>query len=771
MTKQTIKERILFFLENQNKKSVSIEEIAQALHLNKSTDFKQLVQTIAAMEREELLLFTRKGKVRLAQQETTINGIFRGNERGFGFVTVDEEEADIYIPKQFTHYAMDGDEVAVDILQPANPFTDKGAEGKVVAVVKRAVHQLVGEFVAYDDEQIAQTDLYGYVLPKDRKLKGLTVFIAAQGIQPVAGNFVKVTITHYPDAAYPNSLEGLVQQVIGHKNDPGMDVLSVLVAHGIPTQFPQAVLDEAQAIVADWPAEEMSQRKDLRAEQIVTIDGADAKDLDDAVTVRRLTNGHFLLGVHIADVSYYVTEGSALDQEAYERGTSVYLTDRVVPMLPQRLSNDLCSLNPQVPRLTMSCEMEIDLQGNVCQHTIFPSVIQTSARMTYEEVNAILTDKNPELIQNYESLVPMFQEMQALHELLTRMRSARGAISFEDREATILVNQAGQPEELVLRTRGVGEKMIESFMLLANETVAKHYHDLKVPFLYRIHEQPKEEKMQRFFDFAATLGVLVKGTKGEITPKDLQHVLAQVKEKPEEMMIHTMMLRSMQQARYSEENTGHYGLAATDYTHFTSPIRRYPDLIVHRLIRAYQANFEQAKAKWANSLPEIAAHSSKMERRAVEAEREVNMLKKAEYMLEKIGETYEGVISSVTKFGFFVALPNTVEGLVHIQSLRQDYFHYLENHLALVGERTGMTLKIGQKVTIRVEKSDPETGEIDFTLLETQATAPIALATKGKKAKPTRKKAQTKEKRKGKQPFYKDVVKNKKKKNKNKKKK
>lgn len=778
MTKKTIKEQILFFIESQKKQSFSMEEIAEGLGLQKSNDFKALVQTIAAMEREQLIELNRKGKIRLSQKDVLVEGIFRGNERGFGFVTIDPEEDDIYIPKEYTNFAMNGDTVSVDIIQNSDPFSDKGAEGKVVEVKKRAINQIVGEFVAYNEEEISEYDLYGYVIPKDKKINKLTVNIAAEGIKPVDGSIVIAEITHYPEREYPKSLEGLVKKIVGHKNDPGMDIMSIIVAHGIPISFPDEVIEAADQTPDAISASELEGRRDLRNQVIVTIDGEDAKDLDDAVTVKKLPNGNYFLGVHIADVSYYVTEGSPLDIEAYERGTSVYLTDRVIPMLPQRLSNGICSLNPKVPRLTMSCEMEITGEGQVVKHDIFPSVIQTTERMTYTAVNEILEDENNETIEKYQSLVPMFKEMEELHHILEAMREHRGGISFEDREARVLVDAEGHPEDILLRSRGTGERLIESFMLAANETVAKHYHDLNVPFLFRIHEQPKEEKMQRFFDFAAVFGILVKGTKTDITPKDLQNVLKQVNERPEEPVINTMLLRSMQQARYSEDNYGHYGLAAEFYTHFTSPIRRYPDLIVHRLIRNYSNDCsETMKDKWAMHLADIADHSSKMERRAVEAEREVDAMKKAEFMADKIGEEYDGIISSVTKFGLFIELPNTIEGLIHVNSLKQDYFHFIETHMALVGERTGMTLKIGQKVRIKVEKADAETREIDFELLEAEAVQPLeAPKTTRRKAtnrqqdrkmqsrkKENKKPVEHKKgKKKGKKPFYKEVAKKKK---------
>ncbi len=778
MTRKTIKEEILNFLQDAKKKSFSMEELAQHLGMQNSTDYKLLVQTIAQMEREKSVEFNNKGKIKLPFKPATVEGIFRMNERGFGFVTIDPEEPDVYVSSDATNYAMNGDTVVIDIVKNADPFGGKGAEGRVVSIKERAVQQVVGEFTAYTPDEVEETDLYGVVTPKDKKNAPFKVFVAAEGIQPVDGSIVVVELTHYPEKGYASSLEGLVKKVVGHKNDPGMDILSVVVAQGIPTSFPEEVLEEADQVPDQITEEDLVGRRDLRDQTIVTIDGADAKDLDDAVTVRKLPNGNYFLGVHIADVSYYVTEGSQLDNEAAERGTSVYLTDRVIPMIPQRLSNGICSLNPHVPRLAMSCEMEIDTNGTIVAHEIFSSVIQTTERMTYSAVNGILEEDDAELIKRYEPLVPMFTLMKELHEILESRRTNRGAINFEDREAKILVDEEGAPLAIELRSRGVGERLIESFMLAANETIAKHYSDLKLPFIYRIHEQPKEEKMQRFFDFAAALGILVKGTKETITPKDLQQVITDVEEKPEAAVINTMLLRSMQQARYSEDNYGHYGLAAEYYTHFTSPIRRYPDLIVHRLIRTYEeSRSEKVQEKWAEALPEIAKHSSDMERRAVNAEREVDSLKKAEYMADKVGEEYDGIISSITKFGIFVELPNTVEGLIHLNELKQDYFHFIENQLALVGERTRQTFKIGQKVKIKVAKAEPETREIDFELLDAEELPELEAPVRNrrrekssykkdkpdKKNKPERTKpGKNKKKPKGKKPFYKSVAKKKK---------
>jgi len=776
--KETIKTKVLQFMENSPKKSFAMEEIAKDLGLEKSDDFKALVQTIATMEREQLVVFNKKGKVKLPVKQTLVEGTFHANERGFGFVTVDSEEDDVYIAKENTNYAIDGDLVAIEIIKADDPAEDRGAEGKVVEIRQRNITQVVGEFQLFSEEEIADTDLYGVITPKAKKLAGFKVLVSAVGIRPVDGNIVMAEITHYPEKGYTDTLEGIVKNIIGHKDEPGMDILSVLAANHVPTEFSDKALEQANQVPDTIDPKNYPERKNRQDQTIVTIDGEEAKDLDDAVSVKKMENGHFFLAVHIADVSYYVTEDSPLDKEAFERGTSVYLTDRVVPMLPQRLSNGICSLNPQVPRLAMSCEMEIDEEGTVVSYDVFPSVIQTNARMTYTAINEILEDENSETMDQYKDLVPMFQSMKELHECLEAMRTRRGALTFEDNEAQVVVDENGHPLDIVLNQRGIGERMIESFMLCANETIAKHYYQLNLPFIYRIHESPDEEKLQQFFDFAATLGILVKNKKGKVSPKDLQAVVENAAEKPESMVINTMLLRSMQQARYSEENVGHYGLAAEYYTHFTSPIRRYPDLLVHRLIRSYWKDAsKQKQARWSKKIPEIAQHSSDMERRAVDCERDVDSMKKAEYMQDHVDEEFEGVISSVVKFGFFVELPNTIEGLIHVSDLKNDYFQFIESQLALVGEHTGQTYKIGQQVTVRVTKANPETREVDFELAgqsETTYSKPKKEQNRKQRRKnhsePATKKGNNKQKKdkknKKKKPFYKDAPKNKNKKKK-----
>ncbi|MGO3837156.1 MAG: ribonuclease R [Vagococcus sp.] len=779
---KNIKEQILEYMTSSKKMSFSMEQLAEGLGLQKSQDFKYLVQTIAQMERETTVVFNKKGKIKLNTKETLLTGIFRANERGFGFVSIEGEEDDVFISKDHTSFALDGDTVDIEILKPGNPMEDQAAEGKVSSIIERGFTQVVGIFTAFPEEEQQSTGLYGSVTPKDKKLSRYRVFIADEGLTAEDGSVVVVELTHYPEADYTNSLEGLIKQVIGHKNDPGMDILSIVLQHGIPTDFDEDTLKEADETPDTVMDEELEHRKDLRDECIVTIDGAEAKDLDDAVTVKKLENGNYFLGVYIADVSHYVREETALDGEASERATSVYLTDRVIPMLPRKLSNGICSLNPGVDRLVMSCEMEINTDGQVIDYDIFEGVINSKARMTYKAVNELLDKTNEETIKEYENFVTLFENMAELHYILEEKRMARGAIAFDDREAQIVVDDEGYPIDIVLRTRGTAERLIESFMLAANETVAGHYTRKKLPFIYRIHEHPREEKIQRFFEFVTNFGILVKGKKDDVSPKELQKVLDQISGRPEEPVVSMMLLRSMQQARYSEDPSGHYGLAAEDYTHFTSPIRRYPDLIVHRLIKSYQIEpvTDDVKEKWEDVIPDIADHSSKMERRAVNAERETDSMKKAQFMQDKIDQEFDGVITSITKFGMFIELPNTVEGLIHVNQLKSDYFHFIESHLALVGERTGVVYKIGQQVRIKVTKADVDTREIDFELLSAepltdkieipkqqkgQSNQKRHLNKKGNETNKTYskdKKNGPKGKSNGKSPFYKKAIKSKK---------
>ncbi|SIN97734.1 RNAse R [Carnobacterium alterfunditum] len=780
--KKTLQEAIIVFMSEHKKISFQVSDISEGMGMTSAVDFKILVSSLAEMEREGKLFLNKKGHFKLPSNDPVLTGIFRASDRGFGFVAIEDVEKDIFIPPNMTNYALDGDKVTVDIIKPAEPWSDKGAEGKIKAIIERNFTQLVGEFYAYSEDGIEETGLYGYIDPQDKKITDLRVFIESEGIKPVDGSIVVVEITLYPDDEFPRSMQGIVKKVVGHINDPGIDILTIVYKHGIPTEFSQEALKQADEVPEKISESDLEGRRDLRDEVLVTIDGADAKDLDDAVGLKVLDNGNYLLGVHIADVSYYVTEDSPLDKDAFERGTSVYLTDRVIPMIPQRLSNGICSLNPHVDRLTMSCEMEMTPDGEIVGHDVFQSVIRTTERMTYTEVNEILTDKNLETRKKYSSLVAMFELMETLHHTLEVDRKNRGAIDFDTKEAKIIVDPTGKPLDIVLRERGVGERLIESFMLAANETVSEHFSKMEVPLIYRIHEQPDSDRMQKFMEFVTAFGITVKGTSKDVSPMTLQKIANSVKGKPEEQVVSTMMLRSMKQAKYAVEPLGHFGLGAEFYSHFTSPIRRYPDLILHRLIRSYgeEGTGSAQKTKWENRLPAIAEDTSKAERRAVDAERETDALKKTEYMADKVGEIYEGIIGSVLKFGIFVELPNTVEGLVHISNMKDDYFNYIEEQMMLVGERTGVVYRIGQKVKVKITKADPETREIDFELVP-DPDAPKYEGPKhlvkgrgrensqrrGKESTSSYKPKQDGSSKKKSKPFYKDAAKNKKSKNKN----
>ncbi|URZ88179.1 ribonuclease R [Floricoccus penangensis] len=769
-----IRNKIKEYLFNSPDKSISIQDLAKDLELDKSEDFKEFIGVVALMESQHEIEFNDLGEVSLfkkleVSKKTGIEGIFHANANGFGFVTIAPDEPDVFIPRGNTNFALDQDRVSLQIIKPANPLTGTSAEAKVIDVVERNLNHMVGQFVAFTKEQEEESDLIGYIISKNKKVP-YNVYLSPKGLRPENGQIVKVEITHYIEKEFPDSMQGLVTEIIGNQDDKGIDVLEVLESMDIRSAFPQEVIDEANAVSDTVEPSDFMGRVDYRDQIIFTIDGEDAKDLDDAVHINILPNGNFELGVHIADVSHYVTNGSALDKEAYERGTSVYVTDRVVPMLPERLSNGICSLNPQVDRLTQSCVMEIDHQGKVVDYQISQSVIKTAERMTYTDVNKMING-DAETLERYADIAESVDHMKDLHEILVKMRHDRGSIDFDTEEAKIIVDSNGKPVNIVKRNRGVAEKLIESFMLIANETVASFFQDAELPFIYRIHEHPKADKLARFIDFASAFGVPIKGTAQKMSQKDLQNFMLKIKGKPGDAVLSTMLLRSMQQARYDDKNEGHYGLAAENYTHFTSPIRRYPDLIVHRLIREMAHPDKKTVDYWAEKIPEIAKHSSEMERRAVDAEREVEKMKKAEYMEQFVGQDFTGVISSVTTFGFFVELPNTIEGLVHIKTLDGEYFNYLERTMTLQGEKTGLTFKVGQEVKVNLVRSDRQTGDIDFIHIPSE----LDLVEKRSKSKPNSRRSKDKDAKHGdsngrdrkssdkkneKKPFYKKVAKN-----------
>src|SRR5690625_1539259 len=706
---EQMKEKVITYFNEEILRPLSVTELEEALEIDDSESFKDLVISLNELEDAGELVRTRKDRFGLPEKMNLIRGKIQMNKKGFAFLIPDDDSFDdIFIPQNDLMSAMNNDKVLVRREKGAS-LTQR-SEGAVIRILERGLREIVG---TYEDN-----GAFGFVIPDDKRIVH-DIFIpkgASEGA--ISGHKVIVKLTKYPEGRM--SAEGEVVKILGHKNDPGIDIISIIHKHGIAIDFPDEVLNEAANIPEIVGEDEMEGRRDLRDEVVVTIDGEDAKDLDDAIRVVQLDNGNFLLGVYIADVSYYIRENSAMDEEARDRGTSVYLVDRVIPMIPHRLSNGICSLNPNVDRLALGCEMEIDSHGNVVSHDIFEAVIRSSERMTYTNVNKILVDKDQDVRSTYESLVPMFENMEKLAAILRQKRRIRGAIDFDFKEAQVLVNEKGEAVDVVIRDRSVGERLIEEFMLAANETVAEQLHWMDLPSLYRVHEDPDEGKLFQFFEFLSGLGYSVKGTANEIHPQALQNVLEQVKGEPEEMIVSKLMLRSMKQAKYDTQSLGHFGLSTDFYTHFTAPIRRYPDLMIHRLIRTYIVNSEMGGntiTKLKETLPEIARHSSEKERTAVDAEREVDDLKKAEYMQDKISQEFIGTISSVTNFGLFVELDNTVEGLVHVSYMTDDYYHFDERSFSLIGERTGQIYRIGERVKIRVIGVNLDERAVDFELI------------------------------------------------------
>lgn len=709
MSYEDRKKQLLEFMKEEAYKPLSVTELEEAFGIKDSSEFKQFVTTLNEMEQAGVIVRTRSNRYGLPEKMSLVRGKVQANAKGFAFIIpeTDVGEKDIYVAGSDLNSAMNGDIVLVR-LHPKS--SGARPEGQVIRIIERGLTQVVGTYV--------ESKSYGFVIADDKRIPN-DIFIPKEANGgAVDGHKVVVKIVNYPEGRM--SAEGEVITVLGHKNDPGIDILSIIHKHGLPMDFPEEVLEQANAVPDEIDPNELKGRRDLREQTIVTIDGADAKDLDDAVNVERLENGNYKLGVHIADVSYYVKEDSPIDKEAFERATSCYLVDRVIPMIPHRLSNGICSLNPKVDRLTLSCEMEINSAGQVVAHEIFQSVIRTTERMTYTDVRKILLEEDEEVMKRYEPLIPFFKQMGELADILRKKRMERGAIDFDFKESKVLVDEEGKPTDVVLRERSIAERLIEEFMLAANETIAEHFHWMKVPFMYRIHEDPDAEKLGRFLEFITNFGYVVRGTANTLHPRALQMLLEEVKGEPEETVISTVMLRSMKQAKYDPESIGHFGLSTEFYTHFTSPIRRYPDLIVHRLIRTYliEGKTDEATlAKWNEKLAVIASHASEMERRAVEAERDTDELKKVQFMEDKIGEQFEGMISGVTNFGLFVELPNTIEGLVHVSYLTDDYYHYDEKQYAMIGERTGNIFRIGDEIEVKVVNVNVDETSIDFEVV------------------------------------------------------
>lgn len=712
-------QQLLDFMRETAYKPMTYQELEQHFDIKDAEEFREFLQLLNALEEDGKILLTRTNRYGVPERMDLLRGRLQAHAKGFAFlIPEDREHPDVYIHANDLKSAMNGDTVLVRV-------TSKGPaggrlEGEVVRIVKRAVLQVVGVFQNHE--------AYGFVLPDDKRINR-DIFIPKEGFNgAVNGQKVVVRIVSYPEGRA--AAEGEVLEVLGHKDDPGVDILSVIRKHQLPEAFPDEVTAEADQAPDAITEEEIVRqgRRDLRDKIIVTIDGEDAKDLDDAVNVERLPSGNYRLGVHIADVGYYVRENSKLDQEAYNRGCSVYLVDRVIPMLPHRLSNGICSLNPQVDRLTLSCEMEFNEHMKVVKHDIFTSVIKTKERMTYTNVRKILEEEDAELMERYKDLVDEFRTMKELALKLRANRMRRGAVDFDFDEAKVIVDDEGKAVDIIKRERTIAEQIIEEFMLAANETVAEHFHWLKVPFLYRIHEDPDPEKLQNFMAFAANFGYQIKGRGNSIHPRALQTLLEDIEGTKEQTVLSTMMLRSMKQAKYDAESTGHFGLAAEYYSHFTSPIRRYPDLVIHRVIREVLENGGALTAERQEYLtarmPDIAQQSSERERVAVDAERDTEQMKKAEYMLDKVGEEFEGIISSVTSFGMFIELDNTVEGLTRLSALTDDFYHFDEQHMALIGERTSKVFRIGDEVKVRVARVNMDDYTIDFELVDMKQRQP-----------------------------------------------
>lgn len=703
-----IKQTLLSFMKEEAYNPMEIPDLAKVFNINKQ-EYKAFKKVIKSMEKEGLLVRDDHDKIGLVNRMGLVPGKIQVHQKGFGFLIPDEEgRKDVFISKSGLKGAMNGDKVVAKIIREDQG--GKKCEGEIVQIIERVNSEIIGK---YEDNKS-----FGFVLPQDQRIQN-DIFISKKDRNGAKkGDIVMVKITKWPDENRKNP-EGAVTEVLGKSGDIGLDILTIIKKFGLPEEFTEKVLAAAEEVSEEITEKEFQGRVDLRDVKMVTIDGEDAKDLDDAVSIKRLDNGNYELGVHIADVTHYVKEKSVLDKEAFKRATSVYLLDRVIPMLPRKLSNGICSLNPKVDRLTLSCIMTIDKSGRVIDHKICESIIKTNERMTYTDVTKILRDNDKELIERYKDLVDDFKAMEELCKILNAKRLNRGAIDFDFEECKIILDEKGKPIDIKPYERAIANRIIEEFMLAANETVAEHMNWTELPFVYRIHEEPDNEKLEKFKEFIYNLGYTIKWNH-EIRPKNLQEVLGMVKGKNEEAIVSTLLLRSMMQARYSPECSGHFGLAAEYYCHFTSPIRRYPDLQIHRIIKEHlNGKIDSKRSKKLVAIVDGASkQSSEMERLAQEAEREVDDLKKAEYMKDRIGEVYDGIISSVTGFGAFIELPNTIEGLVHITSFRDDYYIYDEARLLLVGERTKKIYRLGDKVKVLCSKVDIPNREIFFEIVE-----------------------------------------------------
>lgn len=699
------KEIILEFMKDSHYHPMKLKEMCSILGVpRRERDELKLVLDQLISERK--IDIDIKGRYKIADPEL-LKGIFSGNTKGFGFVHVEGIEGDFYVSEENTLDALHGDEVAIKKISEEGD--GRRSEAIIVKVLNRANETMVGIFL--------KSKNYGFVVPDNQKIAKDVFVDKNHTMGAVNGHKVVVRLTSF--GKKNKNPEGEIIEILGHVNDPGVDILSIVRAYHLPEQFPEEVMEQVAAIPEQVLPEEYDGRKDIRNWQTVTIDGEEAKDLDDAITIRKKSDGHYILGVHIADVSHYVKEGSPLDKEALKRGTSVYLTDRVIPMLPHKLSNGICSLNAGVDRLALSCIMELDEKGNILNHEIAKTVINVDRRMTYTAVKQILEDKNEAVMREYQELVPMFETMAEAAEKLREKRRARGGIDFDFPESKIILDKRGRAVDVKPYDRNSATKIIEDFMLAANETIAEDFYWQEMPFLYRTHETPDMERIRKLTVFLKNFGYYLKIKSGEVHPKEFQKLLGKIEDTPEEAMISRLVLRSMMRAKYTTENTGHFGLAVKFYTHFTSPIRRYPDLQIHRIIKEQidgRLN-ERRLEHYRKLLPTVATDTSTTERRADEAEREVDKLKKIEYMSRHLGEIHEGVISGITNWGMYVELPNTCEGMIRLQDL-DDYYIFDENKYELQGEMSRQTFRLGQKLKICIANADKVTRTVDFLLAD-----------------------------------------------------
>ncbi len=702
------KEIILEFMKDEDYTPMKAKEISMILGVPKK-EYNKFSETLKELEKDYKIVKNRKNRYRLIGEEFK-EGIYRKNQKGFGFVKIEGQEDEIYISKENSLRALNGDKVLIEIIEEKNKI--KSAEGKIKKIIKHEKDTLVGTF--------QKSENFGFVVPDDKSL-GTDIFISKTNFGKARNGYkVLVEITKYPEKG--KNAEGKIIEVLGEPNQAGIDMLSLIKEYKLPSTFPEQVVEEAKKYGNKIDKKDIQNRVDCRNDIIFTIDGEDAKDLDDAVRVTKLENGNYRLDVHIADVSYYVREGSLLDREAQIRGTSIYMLSRVIPMLPRELSNGICSLNAGEDRFTLSCSMEITPQGKTTSVEVYKGIINVTERMNYHDVQKILDKSDKDILKKYEKYIQEFELMAELATILKNRRLEQGYLNLDIPESKIELDKDGRAIDIGKYETSFSNEIIEQFMLSANEAIAEKFYWLEAPFIYRVHEDPDIDKVKDLNKFLFDYGIKMKIVNEKIYPTEVSKVLEEIKGKEEERVISTLILRTLKLAKYESENKGHFGIASKYYCHFTSPIRRYPDLFIHRIISKYlEENYvvdDKFIEEFKEKAEQRAASSSEREKVATKVERESEDLKKAEYMENRIGEEYDGIISSITQFGMFVELENTVEGLIRFENLGDEYFIYDEERKRLIGERTNKTYKIGDKVKIRVISANKLLRQIDFEIVK-----------------------------------------------------